>query len=211
MTMLDQSTARAIVGAMNRTAETAAAPAAPGPVYLMLQAHPVGQQWPDADLDVLVFDQADPEGQIGAYMGDDKDGAIWVNVHGDFIDSVTHWADMPKLTGAALAPVDDASDELATWRARTQRAEGEREVLLSLLLEADQVVSTLEGEDTTEADALEKLRARILRATQPLRPAESGLLGVRAALATRQCSNEEREECEGDECRRRGACQGRYL
>jgi len=193
---------------------TAAAPAAAGPVYLMVQAWPVAEQLPDADLDVLIFDGPDTEAQLGAYMGHDEEGdgqPIWVEAQGAGVAGVTHWAEMPKLTGAVLAPVVAEPSQTAELLARAQRAEGERAVLLSLLQQADEVLSTLDGDDITEQTLLEQLRARILRACMPLRPAEAGLLGIRAALTTRQCSNDERKECDNYPCEAKGACQGRYL
>lgn len=193
------------------TPNPADAPTATGPVYLMVQAWPVAEQMPDADTDVLIFDQADAEAQLGAYVGDDGKGPMWTNAVGDFVDQVTHWAEMPKLTGAVLAPLVAESSETAELLARAQRAEGERAVLLSLLQQADEVLSTLDGDDITEQTLLEQLRARILRACTPLRPAEAGLLGIRAALTTRQCSNDEREECDHFPCQNQGKCLGRYL
>ena len=59
---------------------------------------------------------------------------------------------------------------------------GERGVLVRLLVEADKVLSTLEGESTDEQEMLEWLRRQILAATAQHRPQESDLLSVRAGL-----------------------------
>ena len=59
---------------------------------------------------------------------------------------------------------------------------GERGVLVRLLVEADKVLSTLEGESTDEQEMLEGLRRQILAATAQHRPQESDLLSVRAGL-----------------------------
>lgn len=189
MSMLSQDTGRAIAAAL-APAPAAKAPAALGTITLMVTAHAVAERLPDVDTDVLIFDGPNTEAQLGAYMGDDDDDGqpIWVEAQGSGVAGVTHWAELPKLSdqvdidGAKLAAHHLAAAG-AEWRARAQRAEGERQALLALLLDADCVLSTLEGENGAEADMLERLRARILRASQPLRPAEADLLGVRAGHA----------------------------
>jgi hypothetical protein len=63
---------------------------------ITLRVHSVNQL-PDADSDVLIFDGADSEGQLGAYVGHDKDGPQWVNAQGEAVQGVLYWADMPRL------------------------------------------------------------------------------------------------------------------
>lgn len=58
----------------------------------------------------------------------------------------------------------------------------ERGVLVRLLVDADKVLSTLEGESTDEQAMLEGLRRQILAATAQHRPQEADLLSVRAGL-----------------------------
>lgn len=67
---------------------------------LTITAHFTDEQLPDADTDVLVWEQDQPEAQLGAYVGHDEEGPLWVNAHGDGI-KVVAWAALPV---AALAP-----------------------------------------------------------------------------------------------------------
>lgn len=55
---------------------------------------------------------------------------------------------------------------------------GERGVLVRLLVEADKVLSTLEGESTEEQEMLEWLRRQILASTAQHRPQESAPIGA---------------------------------
>lgn len=55
-------------------------------------------QLPDADTDVLIFDTSNEEGQLGAYVGHDEDGPIWVDAQGQGVPGVTHWGNLPRLT-----------------------------------------------------------------------------------------------------------------
>ena len=68
-----------------------------------------------------------------------------------------------------------AADEL-------DRLLGERAVLGRLLLEADKVVSTIEGECQEEWGQLADLRRAIAAATIPHRPEEADLLSLRACI-----------------------------
>jgi hypothetical protein len=68
-----------------------------------------------------------------------------------------------------------AADEL-------ERMRGEQAVLVRLLLEADKVVSTIEGECQEEWDQLADLRRAIAAATIPHRPEEADLLSLRACI-----------------------------
>lgn len=78
----------------------------------------------------------------------------------------------PKETRAAL----DMKD------AEIARLRGEQAVLVRLLLEADKVVSTIEGECQEEWDQLADLRRAIAAATIPHRPEEADLLSLRACI-----------------------------
>ena len=61
---------------------------------------------PDADTDVLVFDASSPEAQLGAYVGQESDGPVWVNAQGEIItDVVVAWAEMPVLAEKPAAVV----------------------------------------------------------------------------------------------------------
>lgn len=66
---------------------------------LTLTLHPVDESMPDADTDVLIFDTSSPVGQLGAYMGDDDNGPLWCDAHGQPVTGVTHWSEMPTLQG----------------------------------------------------------------------------------------------------------------
>lgn len=52
---------------------------------------------PDADTDVLVWDASSPEAQLGAYVGEESDGPVWVNAQGEMISDVVAWSEMPRL------------------------------------------------------------------------------------------------------------------
>lgn len=65
---------------------------------VLLKVMPVARRRPDADTDVILFDSAHEVRQLGAYMGDDENGQIWVDVHGrQLSDKVLHWCDLPRL------------------------------------------------------------------------------------------------------------------
>lgn len=73
------------------------------------------------------------------------------------------------------AKIADMTEECKTLR-------GEQAVLVRLLLEADKVVSTIEGESQEEWDQLADLRRAIAAATIPHRPEEADLLSLRACI-----------------------------
>ena len=77
--------------------------------------------------------------------------------------------------------VNETAQLLHAWSER-ETLRGEREVLVRLLLEADKVVSTIEGECQEEWDQLADLRRAIAAATIPHRPEEADLLSLRACL-----------------------------
>jgi hypothetical protein len=68
--------------------------------HITLKLYSLAERMPDLDSDVLVFDSEDPTVQIGAYVGDDDDGPMWVNSHGMPIFNVTDWADLPSRADA---------------------------------------------------------------------------------------------------------------
>lgn len=55
---------------------------------ISLHLHYPPANMPDADTDVIVFDDSTPEGQLGAYVGNDAEGALWVNAQGEGIAGV---------------------------------------------------------------------------------------------------------------------------
>ena len=63
-----------------------------------------------------------------------------------------------------------------------ERLQGETAVLVRILMEADKVVSTIEGECQEEWDQLADLRRAIAAATVPHRPEEADLLSLRACI-----------------------------
>lgn len=64
---------------------------------IALQVHAAADQLPDADTDVLVFAATEEEAQLGAYVGHDEEGPLWVGAGGEVVDGVTHWAELPNL------------------------------------------------------------------------------------------------------------------
>lgn len=70
---------------------------------ITLTLHYPPADMPDADTDVIVFDASSPEGQLGAYVGDDAEGPIWVNAQGEGVAGVLAWSEMPRLPSAPAA------------------------------------------------------------------------------------------------------------
>lgn len=72
-----------------------------GAVALLLAVVPTSLRMPDADTDVLIFDAAGDQAQLGAYVGSDddpfRDPAAWVNAQGELVPGVHHWAELPRL------------------------------------------------------------------------------------------------------------------
>lgn len=67
-------------------------------ITIELQVHEVATDGlPDADTDVLIFDKPDAEAQLGAYVGHDEDGPLWVDAQGEGVNAVMHWAELPRL------------------------------------------------------------------------------------------------------------------
>lgn len=52
---------------------------------------------PDADTDVLILAEGDQEMQLGAYIGHESDGPVWVDAQGAIVPRVVAWAEMPLL------------------------------------------------------------------------------------------------------------------
>lgn len=50
---------------------------------------------PLVDTDVLVWPRSAVTAQLGAYLGHDEDGPIWVGAQGQRLDDVRHWAHLP--------------------------------------------------------------------------------------------------------------------
>lgn len=65
--------------------------------YIGLAVHYPPDDMPDADTDVIIFDDTSPHGQLGAYVGHDEEGALWVNAQGEGVAGVVAWCEMPKL------------------------------------------------------------------------------------------------------------------
>lgn len=70
---------------------------------ITLTLHYPPADMPDADTDVIVFDESSSEGQLGAYVGTDDDGPIWVNAQGEGVAGVVAWCEMPRLPAAPAA------------------------------------------------------------------------------------------------------------
>jgi hypothetical protein len=113
--------------------------------------------------------------------------------------SITNLDELKRLREAALSAgsgsgpwikaasaLMDAFPQLYTtaqaMNANAATANGEKRVLVRLLVQADQVLSTLEGESQEEMEALEALRRAIVAATMPHRPGEADLLQIQAGL-----------------------------
>ena len=115
-------------------------------------------------------------------------GMPWrVNAPDGSAHSAGYTAD--QMQAYAAQAVETVRSQLAHWKVFAEHAEGERSrlrgeqaVLVRLLLEADKVVSTIEGECQEEWDMLLQLRRCITAATMPHRPEEADLLSIRERL-----------------------------
>lgn len=127
-------------------------------------------------LDLLhATQQATPEPLTGCncrWQGDTQ--VEWCELHLAHKDAIHEWAQRAKAAEHRDGRLS-ALEDVAVLR-------GERGVLVRLLVEADKVLSTLEGESTDEQAMLEGLRRQILAATAQHRPQEADLLSVRAGL-----------------------------
>lgn len=68
---------------------------------ITLEVHDAADCKPDADTDVLVLAEGDTEMQLGAYVGEESDGPVWVDAQGQILPRVIAWAEMPVLRLAA--------------------------------------------------------------------------------------------------------------
>lgn len=68
---------------------------------ITLAVHYPPADMPDADTDILVLAEGDTEMQLGAYVGEESDGPVWVDAQGEILPRVTAWAQMPELRLAA--------------------------------------------------------------------------------------------------------------
>jgi|GEM_PF-4910858 len=68
---------------------------------ITLEVHHLPGELPDADIDILVLAEGDTEMQLGAYVGEESDGPVWVDAQGEILPRVTAWAQMPTLRPAA--------------------------------------------------------------------------------------------------------------
>lgn len=68
---------------------------------ITLEIHASADNLPDADTDVLVLAEGDSEMQLGAYVGEESDGPVWVDAQGKILPRVVASADMPVLRLAA--------------------------------------------------------------------------------------------------------------
>ena len=50
---------------------------------------------PLVDTDVLVWPRGDFTARVGAYLGRDEEGPIWVGTQGERLGEVSHWAHLP--------------------------------------------------------------------------------------------------------------------
>ena len=80
------------------------------------------------------------------------------------------------------ADLNDAHRRQVVLADEVLKLQGEQSVLVRLLIEADKVLSTLEGESSDEQELLDSLRRQITIATIPHRPEEADLLSLRACI-----------------------------
>ena len=92
------------------------------------------------------------------------------------------FAEAKRLNLRVLGTPEETRAALDMKDAEIARLRGEQAVLVRLLLEADKVVSTIEGECQEEWDQLADLRRAIMAATIPHRPEEADLLSLRACI-----------------------------
>ena len=68
---------------------------------ITLEVHHLPADMPDADTDILVLAEGDTEMQLGAYVGEESDGPVWVDAQGEILPRVVAWAAMPVVRLAA--------------------------------------------------------------------------------------------------------------
>lgn len=80
------------------------------PMTVSLKAHAVAISRPDADSDVLVWDDPSQPAQLGALVGEDADGTLhWVDAQGQDLPGVVLWADFPVALAATVATLRGTS------------------------------------------------------------------------------------------------------
>lgn len=77
---------------------------------ITLEVHHLPGELPDADTDILVLAEGDTEMQLGAYVGEESDGPVWVDAQGEILQRVVAWAEMPVVR--VLAPVAGREPDL---------------------------------------------------------------------------------------------------
>ena len=84
--------------------------------------------------------------------------------------------------GDYVEEMDEAADALEQQAAQIEALRGQHAVLVRLLVEADKVLGTIDGESQEEWDMLLQLRRCITAATMPHRPEDADLLSIRERL-----------------------------
>ena len=67
---------------------------------LTLTLHYPPAEMPDADTDVLIWAEGEQEAQLGAYVGDETDGPVWIGAQGEIVPRVVAWTNLPCLPAA---------------------------------------------------------------------------------------------------------------
>ena len=74
------------------------------PLTANLKVNAVATSRPDADTDVLVWDDPGQPAQLGALVGEEADGTLhWVDAQGQDLPGVVLWADFPVAVAVAAA------------------------------------------------------------------------------------------------------------
>lgn len=90
---------------------------------ITIELHRPSVAMPDADTDVLIFDGSCPDSQLGAYVGEDEDGPIWVNAQGEGVANVIAWAEMPRIPVGVLIPIKDRAGNVVERITKRELAE----------------------------------------------------------------------------------------
>lgn len=70
-------------------------------IIINIELHQAADCLPDADIDVLILAEGDEEMQLGAYVGEESNGPVWVDAQGEILPRVVAWADMPVVRHSA--------------------------------------------------------------------------------------------------------------
>ncbi len=92
------------------------------------------------------------------------------------------WHDGIQIDASDIADLCLAADALEQQAAQIEALRGQHAVLVRLLVEADKVLGTIDGESQEEWDMLLQLRRCITAATMPHRPEDADLLSIRERL-----------------------------